>query len=248
MSANPNPHLADLPSHVQRALQDLVAEAEVCFGTDLRSVVLFGSAAEGRLRPTSDVNLIMVLAAFERARADRMREPLRLAHAAARVETMWLLEAELTPAADAFAVKFADVRRRRRVLFGPDPFAGLAVTRAVEIARLRQVTLNLALRGREQYLLRSLRAEQAAALLADLAGPLRASAAALLELEGVPAESGRSALEQVCRSLGDVFAPLPARLSEYREGRRPGPEEAASALFDAARLASAMHDRAARLN
>lgn len=248
MPADPTPQTADLPPHVQRALSDLVAEAEACLGPELVSVVLFGSAAEGRLRPTSDVNLILVLAAFERARADRLREPLRLAHAAARVETMWLLESELEPASEAFAVKFADVLRRRRVLSGRDVFAGVSVTRAAALSRLRQVTLNLALRGRDQYLRRSLRAEQATALLAELAGPLRASAAALLELDGVPVESGRSALEQVCRSLGDVFAQLPARLSELREGGRLGPEDAATALFDAVRLAGALHDRASRLS
>ena len=121
------------------------------------------------------------------------------------------------------------------------------MTRAAELTRLRQVTLNLALRGREQYLLRSLRAEQATAFLGELAGPLRSSAAALLELEGVPVESGRSALEQVCRSLGGVFAALPGRLSELREGGRLGPDDAATVLFDAVRLAGALHDRAGRL-
>lgn len=247
MPADLTPHIADLPPHVRRALQDFVGEAEVCFDADLKSVVLFGSAAEGRLRPASDVNVIVVLAAFDRARADRMREPLRVAHAAAKVAPMWLLADELVPASEAFAVKFADVLRRRRVLVGADPFAGVEVSRAAEIARLRQVTLNLTLRGREQYLLRSLRAEQASALLADLAGPLRACAAALLELEGVPVESARGALEQVCRSLGDVFLGFPARLSELREGRHLDSAEAATALFDAARLAGALHDRAARL-
>lgn len=198
MPSDLSPHVADLPLHVQRVLRDLVTEAEAGLGPDLHSVTLFGSAAEGRLRPTTDVNVILVLAAFKRARADRLREPLRWAHAA-------------------------------------------------ELNRLRQVTLNLALRGREQHLARSLRAEQAAAFLAELPGPLRSSAAALLELEGVHVESGRSALEQVCRSLGGVFAQLPVLLSELREGGRLTPEAAASALFDAVRLAGALHERAARL-
>jgi hypothetical protein len=133
------------------------------------------------------------------------------------------------------------------VLFGPDPFAGVAVTRAAEITRLRQVTLNLTLRGREQYLQRSLREEQAAAMLADLAGPLRACAASLRALEGAPVESARDALEQLCRSLGAPYAELPARLSGIREGGRLNPGEAAAALFDAGRLAGVLHDRAARL-
>jgi hypothetical protein len=42
------------------------------FGDRLISVVLFGSAAEGRLRPTSDVNVIVVLQAFDHDRAARL--------------------------------------------------------------------------------------------------------------------------------------------------------------------------------
>lgn len=247
MSADLSQHLVDLPIHVGRALQDFIAAAQLAFGDRLRSAVLFGSAAEGRLRPTSDVNLILVLTAFERADADRMREPLRLAHAAALVEPMWLLEREIAPATESFAVKFADVLRRRRVLVGPDPFAGVSVSRAAEIARLRQVTLNLTLRWREQYVLRSLREEQARGLLADAAGPLRACAAALLDLEGTPADSARAALEQVCARLGGAFAGLPARLSDARQDRPLAAGEAPDALFTAAELAAALHDRATRL-
>jgi predicted nucleotidyltransferase len=45
---------------VARAIDDLVRAAEQALGDDLRSVVHFGSAAEDRLRATSDVNVILV--------------------------------------------------------------------------------------------------------------------------------------------------------------------------------------------
>jgi predicted nucleotidyltransferase len=44
----------------------LIAEANQAFGTDLLSITLYGSGAEGRLRETSDLNLIFVLKRFER--------------------------------------------------------------------------------------------------------------------------------------------------------------------------------------
>ena len=43
------------------------------FGKDLLSVVLCGSAAEGKLRATSDVNLVLVLSSFEQSKADPLR-------------------------------------------------------------------------------------------------------------------------------------------------------------------------------
>ena len=47
------------------ALESFVASARGTFADDLRCVVLFGSAAEDRLRATSDVNLIVVLRRFD---------------------------------------------------------------------------------------------------------------------------------------------------------------------------------------
>src|SRR5205814_10126239 len=112
------------PTPVGRVLHDFVEAARDAFGPDLRAVVLFGSAAEGALRPTSDVNVILVLGAFDRARADRLREPLRVAQAAVRLGAMFLLHDDIQPAAAAFAQTFLDVLRRRRVLWGADPAAG----------------------------------------------------------------------------------------------------------------------------
>jgi predicted nucleotidyltransferase len=239
--------LPALPEPVARALDVFLDAAREALGTDLRSVVLFGSAAEGRLRPTSDVNLIVVLAAFEPARADALREPLRVAHAAARLEAMFLLESELPAALEAFAVKFGDVLRRRRVLHGPDPFAGLALSREAQRTRLRQVLLNLTLRLRQRYLLQSPREEQAALALADAAGPLRACAATLLELEGAPAPSPKEALVRVAGALPGDFAGLLAQLSEARERRPLSAGSAGPALLRASDLARAMSARAEAL-
>ena len=82
---------------------------------------------------------------------------------------MILLESEIPAAAEAFAEKFSDILRRRRVLHGSDPFAGVSISREAAIGRLRQVCLNMVLRLREQYALRSLREEQAARAVADAA-------------------------------------------------------------------------------
>lgn len=121
------PTTVTLPTNVSTVLGTFIAAAKKAFGNDLLSVVLYGSGAEGKLRPTSDVNLILVLAAFSREQADQLREPLRLAEAAIRLRTMFLLHDELKPAAQAFAVKFGDIARRRLVLYGDDPFAAVSV-------------------------------------------------------------------------------------------------------------------------
>ena len=221
-----------LPEAVDRVLADFIEAARLSLGDDLRSIVLYGSAAEGRLRRTSDVNAIVVLAAFDPAKVDRLREPLRTAYAAVRLTPMFLLESEVAAAVDAFAVKFADVLHRRRILFGTDPFAGVAPSRRAEIARLKQVLLNLTLRLRQSYLLRSLREEQAALVVADTAGPIRACAAALLELQGTAAASPKEALADVAsRVSGTGWSDVLTHLSEARENRSLPPGIAGPTLL-----------------
>jgi hypothetical protein len=57
MDSNANSASASLPPTVKILFADLVEAAKNCFETDLKSAVLFGSGAEGRLRKTSDLNL-----------------------------------------------------------------------------------------------------------------------------------------------------------------------------------------------
>ena len=239
-----------LPPNVGRVLTEFIEQARSAFADDLRAVVLYGSGAEGKLRATSDVNLVLVLSAFDQKKADQVREPFRLAEAAIRLRAMFLLESEVRPAMEAFAVKFADIMRRRRVLYGDDPFAGISISRSDSIVRLKQVLLNLTLRLREAYIARGLREEQLVAMIADMAGPLRSCAATLLELEGKPVESPKEALHQVAASLPDGAerAEEISRISEARQEQTLAPGVAAPTLFHLIELARLMRARAEALS
>jgi predicted nucleotidyltransferase len=78
---------------------------------DLRSVVLFGSAAEGRLRATSDVNVVLVLRHVDPKKLEAIGEAYRFAHAAIRLSAMFILETEISVAKDAFR---GEIRRHYR--------------------------------------------------------------------------------------------------------------------------------------
>jgi predicted nucleotidyltransferase len=241
--------MTELQAQVDRSVDAFVAAAKAAFETDLVAVVMYGSAAEGRLRATSDVNMLLVVRRFEQAQADRLRDPLRLAHAAVQMNVMFLLEDEVPAAMDAFAVKFADIVARHRVLFGSDPFAALSPPRDALIRRLKQVLLNLQLRLRERYVMLSLREEQLALLIADAAGPLRSSAASLLKLEGLPPLAPKEALEKVVGEMSD--ASLGAALTEIsaaREDRQLAPGKAAPALMSLIELTRRLRERVARLH
>lgn len=237
-----------VPAEVGKVLATFVDACRTALGDDLSAVVLFGSAAEGRYRPASDINAVVVVKAFRPEAANGLREAFRLAQTAVRLSCMFLLTSEIAPASAAFAAKFADIGRRHHVLWGDDPFTGLTVSRDARLANLRQVVLNLVLRTRELYVARSLREEQATLAVADMAGPLRAAASSLLELEGRPAPTPKEALETVAQEL-----PLPdterllTRLSRAREDRSLPAGTAAETLFALYDLAVKLHDRVTRL-
>jgi len=237
--------LPNLPEHVSRALGLFTNAARAAFGDNLRSLVLFGSAAEGKLRATSDVNVLLVLRALDRQQLDAVREPLRAAQAAINLQSMLILEGELADAAEAFANKFEDVRRRHVILAGDDVVKTLTISRDALVRRVRQVLLNQTLRLRDAYAEKSLREEQATAAIADAAGPLRASAAAILELEGRAASDPKSALATLAAE--SEFAAVLPLISEARERKLLAPGTAAGVLFDVARLAQWMHERASVL-
>jgi len=104
------------------------------------SVVLFGSAAEGGLRPTSDVNLILVLRSFDPERLGQLGDPLLAARRRDPVAgDVPAGERNSRGRSSGFAQKFADILRRHRVIFGKEVFAATQVPRNAEIFRLRQI-------------------------------------------------------------------------------------------------------------
>lgn len=237
-----NETMDDLPQAVRMGLETFMASAKAACGPDLVSIVLFGSAAEGRLRASSDVNLILVLKEFAPARIDGLREALRIAHAAIRLGVMFILESEIDAAGRAFALKFSDVADRHRVLYGTDPFAALDVSRSATLQRLEQVLVNLVLRLRERYALLSLREEKLVPVIADAAGPLRASAAAILKLEGKGGVHPKEALAELAQRLGgDGYAGVLGDISKAREELDLPPGRAGAALLGQLDLLQALH-------
>jgi len=223
---------------LDQPLNDLVGHLSTALADDLQSIVLFGSAAEGRQRAVSDTNMVIVVRRFTLERVAAAREHLALARIALRLRLMVLCSDEIPGAVSAFAVKFSDILRRRRVLFGKDPFIDVVIPRPAAIAQLRQAVLNVILRLREQ-ILTSANDASSALTAAEAAGGLRACAAQLLALEGIPAATPRAALEHIAGGALD-------NLSAAREGRLPagGGHALIESLLACAVI---MRDRAERL-
>jgi predicted nucleotidyltransferase len=236
----------ELPPSVAAVLSGFLDSARDALSDDLVSAVLFGSAADGRLAQTSDVNLLLVLRAFAPEKMTRLRDALLAAEAAIKLRVMFLLEHELSSAAELFAQKFADILRRHRIVLGKDVLASLAIPRHAEIFRLRQILLNLVVRLRDGYAGRSHRPEQAKRILADALGPLRAACATLLELEGAPFTDSDAAFRSVAASFDSQSSDAAARILAAHAGSASEPE-GEQGVIETIALAVQVSERAARL-
>ncbi|MBI4908907.1 MAG: nucleotidyltransferase domain-containing protein [Acidobacteria bacterium] len=236
--------LGSLPKPVREGIEAFVAAAQSSLGDSLSSIVLFGSAAEGRLRPTSDVNLILVLRTFLPDRLAAVQPALSFAKAAIRLEAMILLLEELPAAADCFAQKFADIERRRMVLHGDDPFALIVVPDEAKRQRTRQVLLNLTLRLRSRYALSATQGEQLQATVVSAIGPLRTCAASVLDIERAAVATPKEAFARLLELLGNPdWNYLPEFLSALREGRAADNREISLVLVHIHDLTRAMRAR-----
>lgn len=193
---NPD-HVRDLPPVVGTILEEFVAALDQAMGPQLESVILFGSAAEGRLRATSDVNLLVIAREWTLEQLDCARSPLRAGRAAAGLTVMFLKSSEIHAAVESFAVKFADIKARHRVLLGVSPFDSLEITREASLRRVQQVLLNLELRLRERYVVDGDHEERLEQVIADVTGPIRASAATLMGLQDGRTRAPKAALEEI---------------------------------------------------
>lgn len=241
--------LRDLPVHIGRNLNDFLDTAREALSNNLVSAVLFGSAAEGRLRRSSDVNLMLVLKNFDITQINQMREALRISYAAIHLSVMFVLESEIGTASDAFAVKFTDMMNRHRILYGSNPFQSLEVSRKATIQRLNQVIVNLTLRLRERYALVSLREEQLVPIIADVSGPIRACAATILTLEGKNQAHPKEALQELIKRWELQYGPeLLKNMSAAREVQDINAGEATSTLLGLLDLLQTMQKHTQSLN
>lgn len=233
-----------LPPQTQTTLRDFVTRAQESFGANLISAVLFGSAAEARLRQHSDVNLILVLKSFSPEQAAALSPALTLTRAAIDLQVMFLAEAEIPAAFECFAQKFADILRRHFVVYGPDPFAGASVNREDEIRRTRQVLLNLTMRLRERYTLLAANSGLLQPAITDSIGPIRTCAAALHEIEGHSANSPKEAFAATIASLNTPeWNYLPEYFSAVREQGLPASPAPAVVIAHLLALSTTLRQR-----
>jgi len=112
----------------EKLISDFVSRVRTAAGTNLRSVILYGSAAAGDYVPEhSDVNLLCVLADTSYASIQALAATVEWWTKQKHREPLLMGEEEMRRSADVFSVEFLDMKQSYRVLWGADVLEGLAV-------------------------------------------------------------------------------------------------------------------------
>jgi hypothetical protein len=138
---------------MEKELKELAQKLEAAASTNLKSVVLYGSAASGEFHAKhSDLNVLCVLEDLE-APALALLSPAAAwwARKGHPPPLIFSLE-ELQRATDVFAIELLDIKAHHRVLWGQDVFASLEVPMGLHRVQVeRELRTNL-LRLRQHYL------------------------------------------------------------------------------------------------
>ena len=136
-------------------LTELVNRLKELGGSNLHSVLLYGSAARGDFHEKhSDINVLVILGSLAAADLRRvspvvkwwitdLREPAPL----------FFTEEELRRSSDVFAIELLDIRDAHRVLYGKDPVAAINIPMNLHRVELEHELRTTLLKLRQRFLL-----------------------------------------------------------------------------------------------
>lgn len=108
--------------------EQLVEQLRRAYGPELRSVVLYGSAAAGEHIPKrSDYNVLVLVDALSLDRLSAAASVARAWSEGGNPAPMTLTMSEWRGSADIFAMEYADILERHKILYGESPFDGIRV-------------------------------------------------------------------------------------------------------------------------
>ncbi|MDQ2920369.1 MAG: nucleotidyltransferase domain-containing protein [Acidobacteriota bacterium] len=170
---------------VQDALNGLLRDLHETHGSNLASVVLYGSAAAGdNIELRSDYNLLITLNRITpedlRQAQAPMREWQRLGHPL----PVYFTTEELSDAADVFPIEFNQMANARVVLYGRDPFEFIKFSNANLRHQTEYELRSKLIQLRRMYIPASVSREKLCDLMSDSLASFAALFRAVLVLYG----------------------------------------------------------------
>jgi hypothetical protein len=201
-------------------LDELVSQLRAAYGTALRSIVLYGSAAAGEHIPKrSDYNVLVIVDALDAERLTAASAASRAWTEAGNPAPLTLTTSEWRGSSDIFPMEYADILDRHKVLFGDPPFEGISVDRKDLRLQLEQEAMGKVIKLRQGILASGNDGQRQLELLAASIGTVMVVFRAFLRLHGTqPPKDNVALAEAVAREA--KFDPAPfVRVATHVRGK-----------------------------
>lgn len=222
--------MANVNSNV---LDEFVAKLKGVAGTNLDSVVLYGSAAAGDYQQGySDFNVLCLLHKLDAPALAALRPAIAWWREQRQPNPMVFTRDELQRSADVFAIELLDIKARHKVLAGADHFAALNVPMELHRVEVERELRTNVIRLRELYLAAGGDPKRHLALMEESLSSFATLFRHALIALGQPApESKREVFNAIAGHLGFSAGPFLTVL-EAREDKRKAASMDVAATFN----------------
>ena len=112
----------------EKKISEFVSRLRTAAGSNLQSVILFGSAAAGDFHhESSDLNLFCVIRDTSFAALRDLAPAVKWWNAQKQPPPLFMSREEIERSADVFTIEFIDMRQHHLVIFGEDVLQGLSI-------------------------------------------------------------------------------------------------------------------------
>lgn len=210
----------------QERLTSLVGSLSSSLGSNLESVVLYGSAARNdHAGEGSDLNVLVVVSDGSPARLERAADAERRWRKDGNPPLLFVTAEWMKNSADVFPIEFTDMLASHRILHGADPLEGIQVEPRNLRHQCEHEIRSLVLKLRAAYLEAHGRARPMREIVSLSFASVTAVARAALRLAGreVPLRS-EELIEAMARRFHLEAGALRAAL-DVKRGRKAGADE-----------------------
>jgi len=218
----------------EQDLTDLVTRLKNAAGSNLLSVILYGSAATGEFHAGhSDLNVLCIMQSLGRDDLSRLHAASAWWAKKGHPAPLFFTLHELHHSADVFAIELLDIKAAHRVLQGEDVIASLHVPMDLHRLQVERELRNSALRLRQHYMRHPADSRKTLELMTSSISTFAALFRhALIALGEDPPPTKRSTMDRLGSVLG--FDPSPFHtIFEIREGHKRERDVDVQATFDA---------------
>jgi hypothetical protein len=205
----------------EQNLTDLVTRLKNAAGSNLLSVILYGSAATEEFHPGhSDLNILCVMQSLGRGELSKLHVASAWWAKKGHPAPLFCTLTELHDSADVFAIELLDIKVAHRVLYGEDVVASLHVPMDLHRLHVERELRNNTLRLRQHYVRHPADSRKTLELMTSSISTFAALFRhALIALGEEPPPTKRSTMDRLGTVLG--FDPAPFHtIFAIREGHK----------------------------